>query len=246
MGKKYYSGNAGYPTEFRGFKSLRRQAEVFEAEVVAEDDEGERIGRYLDGSRLEKLASGIQIPPGWDGIAVVPKPHKLAPLYRGRLKGFEYNQAYAHILQILVHRCGLRSDPGLAFGTDLDGRMNKLYQKLLAQPGDYFVFAAQLGRAYPDHRVQTAVDGLGFNEVPLDPYLAACLVLAHPERLADMEASPVCCAGAKLRDDPGRVPLLRRAGVQHGDGTVSDLCLQVKHAPSTEPGWLATARIPGY
>lgn len=245
MGDKYYAGNGGYPVGWTGFGTLRQQIQEFEHAVLAEDEEGERIDDYLDGSHVEKLAQGIQVPPGWDGIAVVPKPQKLAPLYRGRFKGFLYNQAYAHLLQLLMHFYRLRSDPGLAFGTDQDSVCSKLYQKLLAQPGDYMVFAAQLGRAHADRRLDNELKRLSVFEVPLDGYLAGGILLANPRRLSTVDDSGIYCPGAHLRDRPNRVPVLRRAGIQRSDGQIDDECLQVKHLPLTEPGWMATARMPG-
>ncbi|MBI5654938.1 hypothetical protein HZC53_04795 [Candidatus Uhrbacteria bacterium] len=245
MGDKYYAGNGGYPVGWTGLNTPRQQVQEFEYAVLAEDDQGERIEDYLDDSQVEKLARGVQVPQGWDGIAVVPKPQKLAPLYRGRFKGFQYNQAYAHMLQLLMRYFGLRSDPGLAFGTDQDTACSKLYQKLLAQPGDYMVFAAQLGRVHPDRRLDHEMKRLSVFEVPMDGYLAVGILIANPKRLTSVDDSGISCPGAHLRDRPNRIPVLRRAGIQRSDGRIDDECLQVKHLPITEPGWMATARIPG-
>lgn len=245
MGRKYYSGDAGYPTGWSGFKTLREQIHVFERMVQAEDGEGELIEDYLDGSHVERLAAKIQVPQNWDGIAVVPKPQKLAPLYRGQLKGFLYNQAYAHLIQIMVHHLDMRSDPGLAFGTYQTAACAELYQKLMAQPGDYMVFAAQLGMAHARRPVEKELDKLKIYEVPLDGYLAGAILLAHPNRLASVETSGIWCPGARLRQDPDRVQVLRKAGIQCNGNTFADVRLQIKHLMLLEPGWIATARIPG-
>lgn len=245
MGRKYYSGDGGYPSGWNGLKPVRRQAVEFEDWVVAYDDSDDEIPRYLDGSQVEKLAANIVVPPGWDGVAVAPKPRKLANLYRGKLKGYEYNKAYAHILQILVYAHGLSSNPGLAFGTESRVMTNMLYQKLMHQPGDFLVFAVQLGRAHHHQRMSYEMTKLEDFEVPLDGYLGACILLVHPERLATVDTSGMYCPGAYLRDDPERVPNFRRAGIQRSDGSIEDECLQVKHILMSDPGWIATARIPG-
>ncbi|MFA5186009.1 MAG: hypothetical protein WC551_05965 [Patescibacteria group bacterium] len=245
MGRKYYSGDGGYPSGWKGLKTVRQQVIEYEIFVVAYDEYDEEIPRYFDGSQVEKLAANIVVPPGWDGIAVVPKPRKLSNLYRGKTKGYEYNKAYAHILQVLVHARGLSSNPGLAFGTESRVMTNMFYQRLMSQPGDFLVFAVQLGRAHHHQRMSYEMTTLADYEVPLDGYLAACILLAHPERLATVDTSGVYCPGAYLRDDPERIPNFRRAGIPQGDGSIEDERLQVKHVLTSDSGWIATARIPG-
>lgn len=225
----------GYPSGWRGLWAPDWQEAYFRRELP---------GLRFDGTCVASLARSIRIPVGWDGIAVVPKPQILANL--SAAKTFDNIRALHAALECLYRR----NHGWVQYDSDKHGRaLNGLrvetgtaqaMAKLAAQPGDFMVFAVQLGRVWPDSWPAAARVRLREREFFLDPYLAACILFAHPERLADYRASGVSCPGAETMS--GLVPFLDC--VRHNlRGQEADNVI-LKFLPRNIPRWIATGIAP--
>lgn len=227
--------NMGYPVGWKGLMSPELQVATWQRELP--DIE-------LDGSGVPGLVRNARPPSGWDGIAVVPKPQKLANIVA--VKTFDNVRALHAALGALYARnhAWVLYNPA-KHGRALDGLRAELntsqaYATLMAQPGDFMVFAVQLGRAWPDAWVDIVGTKLREREFFLDPYLAACILAVNPERLADYRSSGISCPGAATV--AGLVPHIDC--VRHNlRGHEADNVI-LKFLPRNVPRWIATGIVP--
>jgi len=232
---KSKSRNLGYPVGWKGTLSPEMQVAYFRRELP---------DLKLDGSCVPDLARGLKVPTGWDGIAVVPKTHTLANLVA--IKTYDNIRALHSALGGLYSRnhAWVQYDPhkhGRALdGLRADPNTARAVSKLAGQPGDFMVFAVQLGKAWPDAWVGSVGPMLREGEFFLDPYLAACILFIHTERLADFKSSGISCPGATTPN--GLVPHIDC--VRHDlRGQEADNVI-LKFHPANVPRWIATGLVP--
>lgn len=183
----------GYPTDYR------IGAAVQEASKLRERFSG------LDISHVERLASGLVVPSGCDGLIVVPKFSAVKPVKRRSLWDPSH-LAMERLLGLLSEtRRDFRDYTGGEIGPDhqrLDWRTHGALAYLEAvTPGDVLVFSGQTGIRFRGKSVRRSRVLLVHNEFGLDSFSAGCVVLMHSERLNRQGVLWVDCAGSKCTPD---------------------------------------------
>ena len=173
----------GYPAGWR-LKGIEQQLLVLE--------------QFFPGLTFEAEVPA-SLPGGAEGWLLVPKPSRIAR---------SYNEALQRLLSL-----GTSARP--RFLNSRDGRLGLEHLRLTEEtgrvlhelerstPGDYLVLAVQCGQQHRAKSVSQARTAYGEKEFGLGPFEVACLLITHPDRLADYEHLGIDCPGCEYATTPG-------------------------------------------
>ncbi|MFZ5364999.1 MAG: hypothetical protein ACOZBH_02235 [Patescibacteria group bacterium] len=176
----------GYPKRFR-IRSVEEQ--------VAKLLSLEPFQRF-DPSHIKELAGG-ELPDGAEGWAVIPKPAKVAKSYHAALE--LSLSLLAADPQFQNWRNGKLTEEYL----QLKEGTARAYDKLDAQPGDFWVFPFQFGMRHRGRSVRRVRVLFTESEFGLGAYEAAVLLLTHPDRITGANQLYMDCAGIEYSPDAG-------------------------------------------
>lgn len=175
---------------------------IEQARLLAEHFQG------LDVSHVERLAAGMEVPTGFDGIGVIPMLSVLAAREdkRGHRAWPILNRALAVFLPVIK---ATRRD----FHNYMEGNIGPEHLRLwngtqelvtaleAETPGDCLVIPVQTGLRHRSKSPRRArVVFTPGAEFGLDPVSMGCLVLTHPERLQTGNELWIDCSGAEYFD----------------------------------------------
>lgn len=187
----------------------------------------------LLSQRFPGLALHAEVPPalpdGAEGWLLVPKPSRVAG---------SYHEALQKVL-------AMPPEQGAAFVTSQEGKLGPDHLRLTSRTSealdrlerstqwDILILAVQCGLTYCSRSSDDVRGGFRQGEFGLGPYEVACLLLTHPERLADFEHLGIDCPGCEYTPDAG------------GDfdntlyfiWTMDGICLSYSTARSGAPGF---------
>jgi len=157
----------------------------------------------LDYSQIPELAENWEIGYDYEGLAVIPKPDII------NAQG--YNQAIIQVLGLLKKEIEKHSE-SLWIKVVTENSIEKLilhertemaHKELNKQPGDFWVFPAQLGKIRQGCSLQEVVHGNHVLEFPLGLYEGIILWLTHMDRLISTQnAIDIGCGGSVFKKDP--------------------------------------------
>lgn len=140
---------------------------------------------FLNVSYVERLADGMKVPEGFDGIGVVPKISAM-PVPSDRYMWPQFNRALIAAQQALAQRDDKSFDRGSEFGPhyvslrkDTQDALQRLEE---VTPGDCLALPVQLGRVHAGKSPRRARECLVEREFGLDAFSLTCLLLTHADR----------------------------------------------------------------
>lgn len=159
-------------------------------------------GTYRTAPKMDRR---LVLPPGMDGLAVIPKPSWIAKTIDGDKDWPSYNKAVRALLVLMkkAYRDFTDCTEGKV-GPNylrLNAKTAEVYAKLAAEmPGDVLVIPVQTGllhRGKFHRQVRAIFKKLEFG---LDVFTTGIILLTHPDRLTD-ESLWIHCAGSDFAPD---------------------------------------------
>jgi hypothetical protein len=172
--------------------------------LMARYREVDATGEHRGGYRVA-LSNGhrLLLPDGMDGILTFPKLDRLASLVPGKKGWTDINKAISFLLGVLgevVPNFKDRTEGCVRLESHqlLDAMARALAEDAARTPGDFHVLPVQSGALYAGYSVRAARGHIAarHREYPMPCFMAACLILGGPGRIAK-GALMMDCAGTE-------------------------------------------------
>lgn len=192
------------------------------------DEQLRLLGQRFPGLELHAEAPSA-LPEGAEGWLLVPKPSRVAG---------SYHEALQRVLAMPPRQ-------GAAFVTSQEGKLGPEHLRLTpkttealdrlerATPWDFLMLAVQCGLTYCSRSSTQVRRGFREGEFGLGPFEVACLLLTHPERLADYEHLGIDCPGCEYSPVAGG----EFNGTLYFIWTMDGICLSFSSAEGGAPGF---------
>ncbi len=182
--------SATYPENWR-MLPVARQAELLK-----------QFFDELDVSQVQKVAQGIMVPEGFDGLAVIPKFAAIADLAHDYTFP-PFNVAMKRLMRVFSQEFeGFKRD-AFAWSPGTAGlyEPTRAFLEELAEstPGDCLVMPVQTGILHRGRSVQRARVCYTDDEYGLDMFSVGCILLTHQGRLA-ADALHIICPGSSVQN----------------------------------------------
>jgi hypothetical protein len=153
-------------------------------------DQLARIGPLFPRLRAGTVAAPAALPAGAEAWFVMPDWRRVAPLYNTALR--EALAVLARVRETSLSRLE-RLGPDRLRQAE---RSVSLGARIAPVPGsDFLVVAAQFGARHAGHSIRHAREMFSADEFGLGAFALACMLLTHPERLAQPDQLYVDGAG---------------------------------------------------
>ena len=150
----------------------------------------------LDASHIEALTPTTRHSDS-EFTAVIPKWDRIASSYAEATRMVVSLLKEVHGSKFHNYREGALTDQHLR----LVDETSEAYRQLSDQPGDFYIFDAQVGKRWAGASIRHARARFLPEEFGLGPYETACLLLSHPERISVSGHLNIDCAGVEYRRD---------------------------------------------
>lgn len=150
--------------------------------------------KTFDANQVVEIAEKFsKLPEGAEGLAVIPKPSRVAS---------SYNEAVVLMTELMAkNRKDWYTNREGYLGPEylrLTGKTQQVLAKLEKEtPGDYLVIPVQTGLRHRGRSVRRAKVMFSSNEFGFGPYEVGIILLVHPERLQKSKHLAIDCAGCE-------------------------------------------------
>jgi len=150
--------------------------------------------KLLNATYVDKIAKNFsELPEGAEGLAIIPKPSKVASSYNGAVVLMTELMAKQRKDWYNYRRGCLGSDH-LRLTDKTEQALAKLEKET---PGDFLVIPVQTGLRHCGRSVRQARGMFSSNEWGLGPYEVGIILLVHPERLQKYKHLGIDCTGCE-------------------------------------------------